>query len=224
MQNAKCTIHDAWCIIYNVWCFPLFWTVPASAKAEFSFNPDFVPSPFALNSTLCTMFNGLKISFLFLWTMTRDFIITITALVTWPWWGRPGPRRNQWYCKARGSQGGGAGKFSGWGWQYRGEEYLVPREALYSQGAVANHKQDMVVYTILCIWWSSRKNYLTPSESSWRQTPNRLVMTFLCEEGWHSCIRISVLSPCMLSINYYCVNSVTVEWPECSDDGQDIDI
>ena len=32
--------------------------------------------------------------------------------------------------------------------------------------------------TILCIWWSSRKNYLTPNENSWCQTPNRLSCRF----------------------------------------------
>ena len=36
--------------------------------------------------------------------------------------------------------------------------------------------------------------------------------------------RIFVSSPCMLRIDYCCVVSVTIGEPECSDDGQDIDI
>ena len=43
--------------------------------------------------------------------------------------------------------------------------------AIYS----SHYKQDMVACRI---WWIYRKNYLTPSESSWRQTPNRLSYGF----------------------------------------------
>ena len=37
---------------------------------------------FSLNSTSCTRFKGLKISFLFSWLRTRDFIISTTVIVT----------------------------------------------------------------------------------------------------------------------------------------------
>ena len=50
------------------------------------------------------------------------------------------------------------------------------------------------------------------------------VTAFLRYEEWYSCIRRSVLSPCILSIDYHCVVSVTVGWPECLDDAQHINI
>ena len=61
--------------------------------------------PFSFNSTSCTMFNGLKISFIFSWTWPGTCSCHPRRSWLWPWSGRPGPRRSQWYCKGRGSWG-----------------------------------------------------------------------------------------------------------------------
>ena len=53
---------------------------------------------FSLNSTSCTMFDGLMISSLFSWTWPGTWSCPPWRSWLWPWWGRPGPRRSQWYC------------------------------------------------------------------------------------------------------------------------------
>ena len=146
--------------------------------------------PFSSNSTSCTMFNVLKISFLFSWTWPGTWSCPPRLSWPWPWGGRPGPRWSQWSCKGRGT----------WGemrcFRLRTKKLMMRRKIIRVRVAVQRRGisgtwQDMVA---CMIWWISRKNYLTPSESSWRQTPNRFRLRFfyvvrngtpLSEDPWY---------------------------------------
>ena len=101
------------------------------------------------------------------------------------------------------------------GLQDRGEEYLVP--GIYSPGSVAHYKQDMVSM-------HDYVNFLEKVKVLGAKHQIRLSYGFLRGEEWYSCIRRSVLFPCMLIIDYCHLVSVTDGGSECSDDGQDIDI
>ena len=128
------------------------------------------------------MFNGLKISFLFSWTWPGTWSCPPRRSWPWLWGGRPGPRWSQWSCRGRGSWGDNA--------LFRTQTWIGRRKIIRVRvagqrrgisgtwgGAIysSHYKQDMVACRI---WWIYRKNYLTPSESSWRQTPKRLSYVF----------------------------------------------
>ena len=100
------------------------------------------------------------------------------------------------------------------GLQDRGEEYLVP--GIYSPGSVAHYKQDMVSM-------HDYVNFLEKVKVLGAKHQIRLSYGFLRGEEWYSCIRRSVVSPCMLTQYTRGVVSVTVEQPECLHDGEDID-